>query len=453
MGVAAYIGMSSSFPLTNADFLKAARSVIEDYGTVKDELERIGKYYESNLTVCRKTWLAGNHHAARGREHVFVTSLAAKIVCYVAAMHKRGSMIIAKVDFSTVQRRARDVNPRQAIAEPLRATRIQKPNGGKRTIVTLRLMRRANVNMAWLIGFMRSQPSDYEFATKGRGRDAATRAILNQIKKGNNYVSIADIQNAYGSITREDVLALGLFPKAVVYNTVFIPLCVPIINASTDDLSSALRRGLMQGSRVSTLILEKLIEKALDQVKAKFACSYGDDIALLAPSRVEASTIIDALESVLAAQPGGALKLKTKEVRKVGEPMNYCGYFYCERRKKYAWEGPRVLPSKEALRRYYVRVAQKLIWVANEDEYEVLEAYTDGWANSQGCWTGNANGRHIASMGYHMKFGSLVQDALRGVKAEQRTFKSFAELQEHLEVAVAASIPDDVLIKDWPRAS
>lgn len=444
--------MSFSFPLTNSGFLKTARAVLVDYDVVEAELQRIGKYYESNLAACHKAWLGGNRRAARGREHVLVTSLAAKIVCYVAAMHQHGRKTIAKVEFATVQCRARDVNPRRAIAEPIRATQIQKPSGGKRSVVSLGLMRRANINMAWLIGHMRSNPSQYEFASKGRGRDAAVKATLDQIRKGDHYVAIVDIKDAYGSITRKDVLALGLFPKAVVCSTVFIPPCAPIISAPQTYFSSALRRGLMQGSRTSASVLEKLIEKALDEVNPKFACSYGDDIVLLTPSREAASTIIDALESVLSAMSGGALKLKTKEVRKVGEPMNFCGYHFCWRQEKYSHEGPRVLPSKEAWRRCYKRTAQKLIWVANEDEGEVVRKYMVSWASSHRPWTGKEQGHQIAAVWYHMKIGAFVQKALHELKAEQRTYKSFAELQQHLEMAVASSIPDNVLIEGWPRS-
>ena len=444
---------SRRLPFSKSDFLNRSRDVLADFAVCKAELEEIWDHFEGKVMKVERLKAKGRIEQARRLEYVTFTSQGARIICLLLGMrspktrNSQGRRPPHYREFAELKRMARRVNPRRPSGERVSGRWVDKPSGGKRPIASFGLIDRANQTMALAMGHLRAGKSKYEFASKGRGRDAAVEAIGKAIRKGGRYVASCDIRDAFGSITRADVHALKLFPRSVVDNTVFIPARTTqhLHGYNHTDLSTALRRTLPQGSSTSSFILQKLLESLFDKLQAEFVCSHGDDVFMVDATEDEVTAKLDALESLLELEPGGALRLKTKQVCKFGDHVNYLGYWPRWRKKAFGG-GPRVTPSNEGLKRFYRRAARRVIWASGWGQGRTLEEYGYQWANSNRSWTGRAVGIEIAMYLFEEMIAPELEKARSRLLAEKRCYHSFGDLKAHVEATADKCVPDWVLV-------
>ena len=344
-----------------------------------------------------------------------------------------------------IKKEAIRVNPRRFSGEKVHVSQIEKPNGGERPIVSFGQVSTANQILVQTILQARHPRSPYEFARKGRGREAATQLILNNISKGDkSYVAIADIKNSFESMTRATVAELKLLPATMMLNTVFVPDEAMKLNV-LKTLASAVCNGIPQGSRCSNFIQEKVIETFLTDLGAKFSCNHGDDILILEKNKAIASATLDTLVHRMSMHASGPLTLKPKSVARVGKQMNYCGYWFRWRKKIYGG-GPRVTPSNESLRRFYQRVARLLILIPHNTSLQYMEKYAYHWARSFKSWTGSVDGIEYAMTAFVLCHYPKILKARAFLWSEKRIYHDFKDLRKVANDLADACIPENVLV-------
>ena len=381
-----------------------------------DELDRCWhtcrRFYKKFQSAC----LSGNSTQARKCEYRLVRSHACRIVFYIlASKADRTYGDFKRKSLLAIKKEAKHVNPRRFSGKKVHIFQIEKPNGGKRSTVRFDQVSTANQILVQTIMEARHPRSPYEFARQGRGKEAATQHILNNIAEGDkSHVAIADIENAFESITPNTVLDLKLIPASMIRNTVFVP--VPALHTSTSKtLASAVCNGIPQGSRCSNFILEKVIETFFSGLGATVACNYSDDILILEKDKATASAILDTLVHRMSMHASGPLTLKPKSVARVGDQMNFCGYWYRWRKRNYGG-GPRVTPSNESIRRFYRRLARQFILTSQDMSVFVMEHYPK------------------------------VDKARANLWSEKKTYFDFRTLRKIADNLADACIPENVLV-------
>jgi len=437
---------SICFPLDYSEFIDWCRVYIENLSA---EMEELNKCWRKCVRLYRKyqnACLSGDSQQARKYEYWLVRSHACRIVFYIMASgadrfdsnFKRKSMLAMKKE-------AVRVNPRRFSGEKVHVTLLDKPNGGKRPIVSFGQIATANQILVNAILHARHPRSPYEFARKGRGKEAATQLILKNISKGDkSNVAIADIRNSFESMTLTTVLDLKLLPASMILNTIFVPDEAMKTNISK-TLASAVRNGIPQGSGCSNFIQEKVIETFLIDLGAKFSCNHGDDILILEKDQATASAILDTLVHRMSVHASGPLTLKPKSVAPVGHHMNYCGYWFRWRKPIYGG-GPRVTPSNESLRRLYQRLARRLILTSQNISLKHMETYSHRWARSFGSWTGKTIGIEYAMDAFIIDHYPKICKVRTSLWSDKSTYDDFRQLREKANTLADECIPENVLV-------
>ena len=171
---------------------------------------------------------------------------------------------------------------------------------------------------------------------------------------------------------------------------------------------SAVRAGLSQGSLSSPVVASKVVETCLDKISKRFALSYLDDITIGEKSVEEAQATLNALAHVLQhGHPSSPLFLKFKRALKIGEPVDILGYW--PRPKSIG--GLRFSPSNKSLRRFYVRLATKLLQLPRDEWDKTVEAKAYAYASSARNWAGVQHGREFMQTAFWDNLDDLLDDA------------------------------------------
>ena len=283
---------------------------------------------------------------------------------------------------------AASLNARGECNEPVETYLAKKPEGGKRRIWVSGPKRRALQCLAKLVLMAIWGPSKFEFAQRGRGRDAAMRLIIYETEKkgGARWFLTADITNCFGSFNRDQLLEIIPLPRAVIESCIFIMEGTEVIDKSgcyTSD--TAVLSGLPQGSLASLYIASKMLEGVLRELTGIVKVSHVDDILVGTKTQEEAAANEHRLGVLLAEHPAGPLFMKSS-IQPLGKPIDFLGYRLV--RKWIAFGGGvRAIPSQKAFARVIARVKQKL---ANkhphETKHEIVAQYVGNWFNAQRSW-------------------------------------------------------------------
>jgi hypothetical protein len=219
----------------------------------------------------------------------------------------------------------------------------QKRNGGYRPVCDFGIANRSRqlLTRRALEPFCNPRPEQYLF---NGGRDQAVEATASAIRNGAKYAVRADIRNCFGSIDPTDPRFADTIPlTARVKENVLSGLHLNLIcgvdlhhpgHACTRDYmgDNERRRGLPQGSNVSSLVAEIVLADMLQAVP-EFGSSvvFADDFAILCSERDEAERIVNALRAATLLAPAGPLDFSVIEIRELSSKgIYFLGYWFRE---------------------------------------------------------------------------------------------------------------------------
>lgn len=435
--------MNSDLP-TLGDVLNASRRVLRANHTseIDRQMRHIFKRYSRALRGYARAGRASSIRATRSREYLLSRSPAAKIVSYLLAYPNKAK---TGLTFGELQAEAFKINPRAACLDPVRATIKGKPDGGTRIICSFSKVARGTQTLAATIILARAGTSPYEYVRKGRGRDAAAAAGLHAINHhGVKWLSLSDVKGFFPSCTREMAYSVIPTSRTLLNNAVFVPNDTPITftNTTHTTFEHAVRSGLIEGSRTSGIVAQKIMEDRLKSVAASLKICHGDNVMIGARTEAECLAIASAFASSLEKHPDSPLQLKESIIAKVGEPcMDFCGY---RLRPKNLWGNARATPSRKAFTRYDRRMFVRLFLCDSSHEEQIVETYTSDWAQSFGIWRGRSQGCGLAEICTFTELVPMVRQVKAMNKAKELKFSSFVELKRYVENLARALIPHSI---------
>jgi hypothetical protein len=180
-----------------------------------------------------------------------------------------------------------------------------------------------------------------QFAVRG-GVHAAIAHVAKARAEGFGWCAEIDIADCYPSFEGEKLLGLFNLPEEVIEHVITckdLNLTLGshpvVVGPASDDegnnvlLNEALaeaRQGIPQGSAVSPLVAELLLAMPLKHLpEGGEVCVYADNLLIMAKDESKAVSMIQALESALAAHPAGQLRPNIR-LFKPDEPIDFLGH-------------------------------------------------------------------------------------------------------------------------------
>jgi len=285
-------------------------------------------------------------------------------------------------------------------------------------------------------------PSQYAI---NRGRPAAVLALRDALLAENCYAAELDIRNCFGSFDGEELSKTLPLPRRLIetvvlsknYNLQLQPISQKEITKlkyvlSThseddaedpwkDDLDPDLghplldlhahtlpldffveeaRRGLPQGSALSSLTCEALLSPAIAHVSSFGAVTnYADNIVLHATTKADLASRIETLRCSLEELPGGPLPVKTPVIYEPGQSVAFLGYVLKPKNGQVIIE-----PSEKNLttfRREFKRRWNRVLKASAQERSQRIESlrqYVRTWSASFSLWHGAIGHRekHLA---------------------------------------------------------
>lgn len=390
-------------------------------------------------------WMGRNGYVqnARSKEYLICRSWGSRILAVLEGYPKHKP----KISFEQVKSLANETYPRLPSDEFVAVRDVPKADGGKRPIMLFGPIARANQCVARALIVARVGHSEFEYARRGRGRDAAVRHLcLQHLNDGIRAFGTLDIKNFFPSLTKEAAYSSIPISKSIIDSAIFIHPDTAIA-LHTDVISEiAVRSGLPQGAKSSVIVAGKIIQPLLNASPAKCKGSYIDDVFIGGSNVAEVDAHLDALASSLMKHPGSPLFLKCRMSAKTGERTNFLGY----------WLGPnpianggglKVRPSGKALRRLYVRLAALFICGNIELGDDETEKIVKNWAASFGLWTHRDVGAGIALLVFEISVAPLLEGARENYSAALK-LGCESQLLESLTRKVASElVPPCVLAR------
>jgi hypothetical protein len=240
---------------------------------------------------------------------------------------------------------AAEINPCRKSDEPVIVNIKTKPNGSYRVVMDFDIRQRAR---QYLVASPLKAIADlhpHQYATRG-GTPAAVDRVVANLHEGYGHTCETDIQDCFPSFTGNIDQFLPVMKETVANTILATHLHVTHDtslythfgpgSAGEDDpgdpvefskvLSDA-RRGIPQGSAVSSIVAEMLLAKPLKSLPsdARLVC-YADNMLVMAKTAEEAVSMTKALWSALKTHPVGHLKPKLKSQSIPGQPFVFLGH-------------------------------------------------------------------------------------------------------------------------------
>lgn len=435
---------SDQFKNLMSDVLSRSHDVLRDVcdPTVKRRIRSFAKRHIRNLERYGFAGRAGAVRAARSLEWHIASSHSARTLALILSYPSRQP----KLWFSDLQRRAADVIVWRGLGEPVLIDTVAKADGGHRCIGQMGIVDRAKQELARQLCAARHGESEYEYCRRGSGRDAFVQALVDGAKDGGvRAIGTLDIKDFFPSIRKEAVYEVAKLPRSIINNTIFVSEDTPIVFLQSHHLSeNAVRAGLLQGALSSPFVAGKVLEPCLDNVPARLAISYLDNIAIGGAAVCEVQAALKALTASLETQyPGAPLFTKYAKAGKIGKRIDVLGY-WLRPNKKADGGGTRTTPSNEAIRRIYLRLATKLLQTDRELWEGLIDQRLTRWANSFGIWMGRTAGSDIAAS----QFIDMCWSRLAGVQKQHLEDVGTMLLSEAAAHTAARKVaPKDVLAR------
>lgn len=233
-------------------------------------------------------------------------------------------------------------------------------------------------------------PNPFDFGRANRGgQHGAAAAIRKSISRGEGrYFAVADLRDAYPSITAGHIADLIPLPRSVIRNVVTIPADLAIIASSV--LPPPTGRRLPQGAVSSASILSALLGRSLRQIAGphRMIVNQGDDVAIGTPTRAEAVLALRELTEELRLLRAGPLRFGRAEVQSPfsREKLNFCGYSH---RWFYDTERLHCAPSDKSVEKMKVKLRSRLQRTPLHRREREQRSYLKAWSAAFPCWTRN----------------------------------------------------------------
>ena len=412
---------------------------------VNSDLRTIVK---ANLRMLRRYGWAGrngNIERARSLEYLLANAFGFRIMGVLHGYPKGKH----ELTWAEVKDLAAQANPRLLANEPAKVFGEPKPEGGVRSITTFGRVQRANQSMARDIIHVRHGQSKYEYARKGRGREALITDINNANRNGGvRALGTLDVKYFFPSINRAMVYEVLHVSKAMIDHTLFVHDHTHVHIYGDFISEHAVRAGLPQGALSSVIVAGKVIEPCLDKVPARFIGSNIDDVTIGDKSVGEVQALLDTLTAALEEQyPGSPLFLKFQHAFKIGSRADILGYWPRPNPVKYGG-ALRFSPSEKAIRRHYVKVATELLMLPIDEWPAKQERMAYAWAASFKNWGGMMGGREFAQTAFGDVLWPILFELHDPVQTDLKTINDPKAKRRYAAEVAHLLVPECVLVRE-----
>jgi hypothetical protein len=250
----------------------------------------------------------------------------------------------------------------------------------------------------------------------GVGTHAAIERVAALMTEGNEWAIETDITDCFPSFVGEKVQELLPLPKKVTSSVV---LCAslnlslgsnsifgPADPGDTPDeevfpeLFADARRGIPQGSIISSLVAEILLACIFDQLTGSGQCiGYADNFLVVGKKEDDVKTTTSSLWSALKAHPAGQLRPNKPNLYKPGKHIDFLGH-----RLKLMTEKVYIRPTPANLSEFKSRFEQAINKIidapsptAKTRAADELRRYTRSWHSAFKLW-----GEAVAHQAKHL---------------------------------------------------
>ena len=335
---------------------------------LRTRYRRAVKARDKLLSKIRKARDAGNTHRLIELERLYLNSYHAKFTATVIANRKLKPHL--RVPTCQIPAIAASLNPWEGTDEPV--TVYAKPKKDKpndcRLIYEFGIRNRALQYLTQELLSSVAQPRPYQFLLGG-GRDAAGKAVQQNLISGYVWIAHMDVQNFYPSFDGSRLAQFLPVDERVVRH-VLLPRHLNLVPGGTlahpygncsNPTEAALdpnylweklaesfafdpRQGIPQGSAASPYVAE-LVLSAIDLPQCGRICIFADNILLMAVTEIDLQAMMKALCSALECHPVGELWLDLKCATHASKGFDFLGYRISAENSKV-----RIEPSSENIK-------------------------------------------------------------------------------------------------------
>lgn len=288
---------------------------------------------------------------------------------------------------------------------------IQWKNSGHhyRHVKDFGLVNRTRQGMVLSVLKARSNLLPHQFANVG-GRNAAVSLAVENLADGFDWCVELDIKNCFPSVSVGVLSEYLPIPDTVIKHVVTCEDCCatagPNLKNLLDpegqigqwqeesdllpDLIREGRRGLPQGSAVSSYIMELLLMPMLSDLPAEVRLiGYSDNFLVMGKSQDDAVSMQSSLEAALMEHPAGPFKSNSGEECAHGETFDFLGYEF-----QPSSVGVRLVPTGSNLAEFQYKfdrgldqlVYGKLSRAKRKSIKNNLRRYVRGWCAAYCLW-------------------------------------------------------------------
>jgi hypothetical protein len=424
----------SRFNDLRGDIFNAASRVLDPYTPADaDEIRWLADSYIDQLTKLNAAADHGHKRKVHARTRWMLKSPGNKVIAMILAYPKCGKAR-PKVSLGQIKARARQFDMYKPTMEMVAVNAIAKSDGHAfRTIANFGVRTRAAQRLA--LDTMRAiwGESRFEFARRGRGRDAMIEHIAKVINSGRKiWIAESDLKDFFPSFDRRAVVHTVPLPKNVTRHHVLMSMDAEIIISGHKFQVSEIvaRAGLTQGSLTAPYVASKMLEPMLDLSVGEAGCSYIDNITTWGRSEAEVQTRLGTLASTVSKHPAGRHHLKFQRTSRIGSrEMDVVGYRF--RRDAYRWGSTvRALPSIRAITSQERKLVAQLVLVGGDHHETAIATWASGWPKRYPQW----QGRHFVSDKFEItamtELWPLARMIRRAAVHSRAKFRSFGEMGE-----------------------
>lgn len=315
-------------------------------------------------------------------------------------------------DFDSV---VRSIDVYRVTDEPVVFDIKQKNSGHEyRHIKDFGIEHRTMQRMVLAVLTARTTLHPHQFANKG-GRNDAAKLVVESLNEGFGYCVELDIKNCFPSVSVEALSDVLPIPKAVIAHVISSESYCPLPGSTlwntldpggdlrresvwTDILAEELaeefsegRRGLPQGSAVSSYLMELLLAPLIATApEGGRLVGYADNILVMSKTEDDTVSMLFSLGAALKGHPAGPFKSRRGEVSSPGTEFEFLGYEF-----QPSHGDVKLVPSSKNLAKFQHGFDKSLEKLANpkvsrgkrKNIKENLRRYVSGWCACFGHWS------------------------------------------------------------------
>lgn len=263
----------------------------------------------------------------------------------------------------------------------------RKASGGYRPIMAFGLRNRALQELVKGALKASAQLHPDQHVLQG-GRKAAVAVITKAINDGFKFVVKTDIKDCFLSFEGDKVSKRLPVPSTVT-NSVLVSRELNLVHTHSRTTPTRLgfairsRRGIPQGSTVSSLVAEVLLSDIPATIPSSArVVMYADDLLVFGRTKTEARTIAKALCAALERHSAGSLNPKICETKRVCDCFDFLGYRFSRQYGK-----AKIEPAQASLAKFRRNCYERLLDGALDGSgFEPVRRYIRSWVPQCAAW-------------------------------------------------------------------